>query len=119
MRRPRKTSQKAPRTAEWLTVQQVADHLQVSRVTVWRWLQSGRLSGIRVGRVRRIARSTLQEFADQGWRMGVVPPAKSRAFGTVFTLAHPMWELVGKGRGTGANVSGNKYKYLAHAIDRR
>ncbi len=106
--------------SEWLSVQQVAEHFQVSRVTVWRWIRSGRLAGIRVGRVRRIAVSTLQEFARRGWAQSVTAaPAKPRALGTVFTLAHPLWELVGKGRGGGANVSGNKYKHLAKAIDRR
>jgi excisionase family DNA binding protein len=116
----RKKTGAAPGTSEWLTVQQVADHLQVSRVTVWRWIRSGRLSGIRVGRVRRIARSSLQEFLRQGGGKAVAGgSAKRRALGMVFTLTHPLWELVGKGRGGGANVSGNKYKYVAKAIDQR
>ncbi len=100
-----------------MSVAQVADYLQVSRVTVWRWLRAGRLAGIRVGRVRRIALSSLQQFVQE--ERENAPPMRPRPLGTVFTLAHPLWELVGKGRGGGANVSGNKYKYLAKAIARR
>ncbi len=110
---------KNSRTAGWLTVQQVADHFRVSRVTVWRWIRAGRLTGIRVGRVRRIARSSLEEFAHRGSERVLPVPSRPRSAGTVFTLTHPLWELVGKGRGGGANVSGNKYKYVAKAIDRR
>ena len=108
-----------PGIREWLSVQQVAEHLQVSRVTVWRWIRAGRLSGIRVGRVRRIALSSLQQFIRQEWGKGPAATLIPRTLGTVFTLAHPLWELVGKGKGGDANVSGDKYKHLAKAIDRR
>lgn len=102
-----------------MSVQQVAEHLQVSRVTVWRWLRAGHLSGIRVGRIRRIALTTVHQFIQQERRKGSPVSARRRALGTIFTLTHPLWELVGKGRGGGANVSGNKYKFLANAIRRR
>ncbi len=82
-------------------------------------MRAGRLAGIRVGRVRRIARSSLEEFAHRGLERVLPVPPRARSVGTVFTLTHPLWELVGKGRGGGANVSGNKYKYVAKAIDRR
>lgn len=116
MRSDRKTSRGLAEIPGWLSVQQVADHLQVSRVTVWRWIRAGRFSGIRVGRVRRIALCSLREFVRQGRTKSSIVPARPRLRGTVFTLDHPLWELVGKGRVGGANVSGNKYKYLAKAI---
>ena len=100
-----------------MTVEQVANHLQVSRVTVWRWIRSGRLSGVRVGRIRRISRSSLFQLVRPGKNTG--PHLSRRPLGTVFTLADPLWELVGKGRGGGANVSGGKYRYVARAIDPR
>ena len=100
-----------------MTVGQVAEHLQVSRVTVWRWIRSGRLSGVRVGRVRRISRSSLFQLVRPGKNTGA--RLSRRPLGTVFTLAHPLWELVGKGRGGGANVSGNKYRFVGKAIDPR
>ncbi len=111
---------KEPEPAQWLTVQQVADHFQVARVTVWRWIRAGRLTGIRVGRVRRIPLEDLRAFTREGeWEAGARRPRGPRALGTRFTLSHPLWELVGKGSGGRANVSGNKYKYVARAIDRR
>lgn len=115
-----RTKSDVSKTQGWLTVQQVADRLQVSRVTVWRWIRSGRLAGIRVGRVRRIALENLRSFTRQAQREADGPvPVGKRALGTRFTLSHPLWELAGKGSGGGADVSGNKYKYVAKAIDRR
>lgn len=117
---PSEKAGKRPGPAHWLTVQQVADRFQVARVTVWRWIRAGRLTGIRVGRVRRIALKDLRAFTREGKREGGARPARgSRALGTRFTLSHPLWDLVGKGSGGGADVSGNKYKYVAKAIARR
>ena len=114
------TGKQQAKPARWLIVQQVADRFQVSRVTVWRWIRSGRLTGIRVGRVRRIALQDLQSFTRRGEReAGRSVPAPRRVLGTRFTLSHPLWDLVGKGAGGRANVSGNKYKYVAKAIARR
>ncbi len=109
-----------PHSAPWLTVQQVAERFQVSRVTVWRWIRSGRLAGIRVGRVRRIAMQDIRSFTRKGQReAGGALPRKRRTLGTRFTLSHPLWDLAGKGFGGRANISGNKYRYLAKAINRR
>ncbi len=115
-----RTTTRILKAPEWLTVQQVADRLQVSRVTVWRWIRAGCLAGIRVGRVRRIGVENLRSFTRQGQRGAGSPVAVGRrALGTRFTLSHPLWELAGKGSGGRASVSGNKYKYVAKAIDRR
>jgi excisionase family DNA binding protein len=115
-----RTTSRISKAPEWLTVQQVAERFQVSRVTVWRWIRSGRLAGIRVGRVRRISLETLRSFTRQGQRRAGRPaPVGRHAPGTRFTLSHPLWELAGKGSGGRASVSGSKYKYVAKAIDRR
>jgi excisionase family DNA binding protein len=117
MSRRKSATKNIPNPPDWMTVGQVAEHLQVSRVTVWRWIRSGHLSGVRVGRVRRISRSSLSRLVRPGKS---APPRRSRRpLGAVFTLAHPLWELVGKGRGGGANVSGNKYRFVASAFDPR
>ena len=114
------TARKKLEPAQWLTVQQVADRFRAARATVLRWIQSGRLTGIRVGRVRRIALGDLPAFTCRGaWEAGARRARGPRALGTKFTLSHPLWDLVGKGSGGRANVSGNKYKYVARAIDRR
>jgi excisionase family DNA binding protein len=120
MRGRSETTRKRRQPAQWLSVQQVADRFRVARVTVWRWIRSGRLTGIRVGRVRRIALEDLRGFTREGEREARARRAKGpRVLGTRFTLSHPLWDLVGKGSGGRANVSGNKYKYAARAVDRR
>lgn len=44
---------------ELLTVKEVAIHLRLSRVTVWRWCQQGVIPAVRVGRNWRIRRDDL------------------------------------------------------------
>jgi excisionase family DNA binding protein len=44
---------------ELLTVKEVAVHLRLSRVTVWRWCQQGIIPAVRVGRNWRIHRDEL------------------------------------------------------------
>ncbi len=45
-----------------LTVQEVADYLRVSRVTVWRWCKHGVIPAFRIGRTWRINRADLPGF---------------------------------------------------------
>ncbi len=45
-----------------LTQTQVAEHLGLSLVTIGRWLRSGRLPGIKVGREWRIRESDLDAW---------------------------------------------------------
>ncbi len=48
-----------------LTVQQVADQLQVRPKTVREWLKSGQLKGVKIGgRQWRVKESDLQAFVD-------------------------------------------------------
>ena len=46
-------------TEEWLTVGEVADHLRVSRMTIYRMVEDGTLPRIRVGKSFRISRAGL------------------------------------------------------------
>ena len=51
-----------------LTVQDVAERLQVNANTVRRWLLAGKLAGVRLGGSKtgwRIAESDLREFVEQ------------------------------------------------------
>jgi len=48
-----------------LTAQQVADYLQVDFRTVYALLRSGKLQGVKVGRVWRISRAALDEFLNR------------------------------------------------------
>lgn len=47
---------------EILTVQEVADYLKVSRTTVWRWCNEGKLSAFKVGRGWRIHRLEVEKI---------------------------------------------------------
>lgn len=47
---------------KFLTPQQVADYLQVDFRTIYSLLRSGKLKGIKVGRVWRISQEVLHEF---------------------------------------------------------
>jgi len=49
---------------ELWTVQEVAEYLRVSNVTVWRWCQQGVLPSFQVGRSWRIYRDALPKLGD-------------------------------------------------------
>ena len=51
---------------ELLTVQEVAEYLRVSDLTVRRMLKDGRLQGVNIGRVWRIPKGELETFIKQG-----------------------------------------------------
>ncbi len=50
---------------DYLTVQEVADGLRVSKMTVYRFVHAGDLKSIRVGRSIRILRTSLEEYLNQ------------------------------------------------------
>ena len=50
---------------EIMTVQEVADYLRISRTTVWRWCNEGRLPAFRIGREWRIKRDALEKTIAQ------------------------------------------------------
>ena len=58
--------------AEFLTVREAADLLRVSRPTIWRWIDAGRLPAVRLGprsiRVRRADLRRLEQHARVGRR---------------------------------------------------
>ncbi len=51
---------------EWLTAKEVAAHLRVSRITVWRWCNLGVIPAFRIGHSWRIRREDLQRFIGDG-----------------------------------------------------
>lgn len=50
---------------EILTVEEVANYLKLSRATVWRWCQEGRLSAFKLGRGWRVHRSEVEKLTRQ------------------------------------------------------
>jgi excisionase family DNA binding protein len=93
-----------------LTVQETAAMLRVSTVTVRRYIASGRLAAIRVGRGVRIEREAVEHF--------VTPvdlrDTPSELDGRPFTFDDPLWEIVGTVDDDGpTDFSINADKYLA------
>jgi excisionase family DNA binding protein len=67
---------------EWLTAKEVAAHLRVSRITIWRWCNLGVIPAFRIGHSWRIRREDLQNFIASGRQLeqelsGVSNPAMS------------------------------------------
>ena len=46
----------------WLTVTEVAGHMRVSKMTVYRLIQTGELAAVRVGRSFRVLSTVLFEY---------------------------------------------------------
>ena len=99
---------------ELLTVDETARILRVNPITVRRYISSGRLGAVRVGRRVRVPRDSLEKFARP-----VKPTAAHRyrvhAAGKPFTLEDPLWNIVGNFDSGASDVSQSKYKYLAEA----
>jgi excisionase family DNA binding protein len=56
-----------PMSATLLTVPEAAEHLRVSRSTIWRWCRDGTLSSaFKIGRNWRIHRSEVEGIIGQG-----------------------------------------------------
>jgi excisionase family DNA binding protein len=51
-----------PGRVRYLTVEEVAELVRVSRMTVYRWVRSGDLPAVRVGRSFRIPQDSLDAF---------------------------------------------------------
>jgi excisionase family DNA binding protein len=47
---------------EILTVREVAEYLKLSRTTIWRWCNEGKLQAFKVGRGWRIHRSEIEKI---------------------------------------------------------
>ena len=61
---------------EILTVEQVAEYLQLNKLTVYKYVREGKIPATKVGRLLRIARSDLMRFLDT---QRVVPAAPLKA----------------------------------------
>jgi excisionase family DNA binding protein len=104
---------------ELLTVQETADLLKVSTVTVRRFIADGRLPAVKVGRAVRIEKTDAERVAKP-----IAPKARKARRATpwrrprAFTHDDPLWDIVGiadSGPDGPTDVSTNKYKYLAEA----
>lgn len=58
------------KTEKWLTVEQIAAHLQVSKETVYRWLDKSRIPAHKVGKQWRFLASEVDEWVLRGEASG-------------------------------------------------
>ncbi len=49
-----------------LTVKQVAKYLQVTEVTIRRWISEGTIESVKIGRARRIPEAALMRMVEAG-----------------------------------------------------
>jgi excisionase family DNA binding protein len=100
---------------ELLTVQETAQLLRVAPLTIRRYIQEGRLPGVKVGKAVRVRKEAVERFLKP-----INRKTRSRASATrrgkATSADDPLWSIVGIGRSGGpGDVSENKRKYLAEA----
>jgi len=49
-------------TDEYYSIQEIADKLKVAYLTVYRWIQAGKLKAVKAGKQYRIKKSELNKF---------------------------------------------------------
>ncbi len=55
---------------EYVTPEEVAERLKVSRPTVYQWVRQGKLESARFGRTVRITRDSYERFIEEGHEKG-------------------------------------------------
>ncbi len=100
---------------ELLTIQETAQMLRVTPITVRRFIADGRLPAVKVGKGVRVRRGAVD---------GLVAPvtpqtrqARKRApAGHPLTYEHPLWKLVGSATDAPPTDASKKHEYLAEAL---
>jgi excisionase family DNA binding protein len=101
-----------------LTVDETARMLKVSPVTVRRFIARGQLTSVKVGRQRRVEREAVESFVRAEAHPADDVPEELRN-ARPLTLDDPLFGLVGIAKSDGpSDVSSNKHKYLAEALDK-
>lgn len=104
---------------ELLTVQETAERLRIAPVTVRRYIASGRLAAVRVGRGLRVRRDAVEGFIEPIASDPLDRP-RNESVDDAETLTAALVRLVGLAGADGdedgvTDVSANKYKHLAEA----
>ncbi len=98
-----------------LTVNEVANQLRISPMTVRRHIAAGRLHAVRIGRSIRISRDAVEHFtvpvAPDATRGHVVDEPEPRPF----TFDDPLWDIVGMIKDGPPDLAANHDRYLAES----
>jgi excisionase family DNA binding protein len=62
--------------SDLLTVEQVADYLQLNKLTIYKYIREGRLPAVKIGKVYRVRRPDIEAFLES---KRIRPPAASAA----------------------------------------
>lgn len=101
---------------ELLTVNETARMLRVSPITIRRYVASGRLEAVRVGRSVRIERAAIDRFAEPMEQNGATSRSAAGR-GELPTIRESLGNIVGIGRsGESTNIAEHKDEYLADAF---
>src|SRR5262245_6565579 len=100
---------------ELYTVDETARLLRVSPITIRRYIASGELEAVRVGRGVRVHREAIERFV-KPLAPQLDTDVPRRTIGRPFTKDDPLWNIVGIGQSDGPNdVASNKQEYLTTA----
>ena len=101
---------------EFLTVDQVAEMLQVNPLTVRRYIERGTLPAVRVGRRVRVHREAIQALLQPIDAKGAKNTEAGCLPGERATSAEdPLWQLIGIGESPEPTDASRKHEYLAEA----
>lgn len=53
-------------TEKWLSVEEISDHLGISKKTVYRWLDRGKIPSNRIGKLWKFKASEVDEWVKTG-----------------------------------------------------
>jgi excisionase family DNA binding protein len=102
-----------------LTVQETAQILKVTPITVRRFIAAGRLAAIRAGKGVRVRKESVEQFI-QPVEPKAEPTYQDSAAraprGRPMTFDDPLWELVGSATDAQPTDASKKYEYLAEAL---
>ena len=62
----RKAKPKSVSEGRWLSVPEIAKHLGISTVTIYRWLEDGRIPASRVGKQWRFKQDKVDRWVTEG-----------------------------------------------------
>jgi excisionase family DNA binding protein len=96
------------------TVQETAQMLKVSPVTVRRYIAAGRLMAVYVGRNVRVRGEAIEQFVTPvAPQTGEVETAEE--YGKPFSFDNPLWDVAGIIKDGPSDLAENHDKYLAEA----
>ena len=98
-----------------LTIQDTAEMLKVSTVTVRRFIGDGRVPAVKVGKGVRVRKEVVDQLTEPVEpKTGQAKPA--RPAGRPITFDDPLFKLIGSATDAEPTDSSKKYEYLADAI---